>query len=461
MHIRFDQVFRRYAQCVCAITLLAASAALTSQSALSAVSAEEAEKLKTTLTPFGAERAGSKDGSIPAWSGSPGKESGGSGGKWADPFAGEKPLYSVTAQNLAQFDALLSDGQKAMLKKYPDYRIDVYPTHRTGIAPQWVYDNTFSNATSATLEGGNLKVVGAYGGIPFPIPKSGDEAIWNHILHWAPPSDVNDNSSYSITSDGSRVLLSSQKIVEQRPFYIQGAKEKFEGYYWKLYLASYAPSFRSGEAYVGWEAIDRADKVDPAWTYLPGQRRVRKLPVAAYDTPLPTTSGFSTFDEVHVFAGAPDRYEWKLLGKKEMIIPYNANRTMAASEDELMGKHFANPDLLRWEVHRVWVVDAQLKAGKRHQIPHKRFYLDEDTWIAVLADGWDAQGQLWKSYWQWLVDMTDLPGAAPVAYGDYDLLKGGYLAENMISTKQNHYAVQKQPFSDDTFTPEAMTAAGQ
>lgn len=426
-----------------------------------AVTAQEAAALKSTLTPLGAERAGNKDGTIPAWTGTEVKGGEAVNGRRSDPFANEKPLYSITAKNVDQYADKLNDGQKALFKKYPDYRIDVYPTHRTGIAPQWVYDQTFANATSAKLEAGNMKVVGAYGGIPFPIPKSGDEVLWNHLLRYAPAADYMDGNDWAITSDSNRVLLASSKVYERRPYYEKDGKDKFDGYYWKVYQVDTAPAIKSGEATVGWNAIDRADSIDPAWTYLPGQRRVRKLPVAAYDTPVPATSGFSTFDELNLFLGAPDRYDWKLLGKKEMIVPYNENRTLQVKDDELLGKHFINPDHVRWELHRVWVVDATLKAGKRHQIPHKRFYFDEDTWTAVLADGWDANGQLVKAYWQWLFVVPEGPGAFPISFGDYDMLTGAYLAVNITGARAGQYTLPAGGLSDDMFTADAMSAAGQ
>ncbi|MBN3815848.1 DUF1329 domain-containing protein [Paraburkholderia sp. Se-20369] len=445
-----------------ALAFAAAAGSFTfSVGARGAVSADEGAKLKTTLTPLGAEREGSKDGTIPAWTGGDVKGGTLSGGQRGDPFASEKPHYSITAQNVAQYADKLTDGQQAMFKKYPDYRIDVYPTHRTGIAPQWVYDATAKNATSAKLEAGNLKVTGAFGGVPFPIPKSGDEAIWNHLLRWAPSSDVVDYNHYAVTSDGNKVLLAAGKVYERRGYYDKNAAQKFDGYYWKIYQVSSGPALHAGEATVGWNAIDRADRVDPAWTYLPGQRRVRKLPVASYDTPVPSMSGFVTFDEINLFGGAPDRYNWTILGKKEMIVPYNDNRMLQFKDDQLLGKQFLNPAAVRWEVHRVWVVDAQLKAGKRHQMPHKRLYLDEDTWTAVLGDSWDANGQLWKTYWQCVVAMPDAPGAIPVTFGNYDLLKGGYLAMDVLGSKHTQFEIPAQELSSDMFTADAMAAAGQ
>ncbi|MFD2883816.1 DUF1329 domain-containing protein [Pseudomonas lini] len=134
----------------CVLTLTLAGMSL----AQAAVSPEQAARLKTELTPLGGERAGNADGSIPPWNGGYTKVAPGykAGDKRADPFAGEKPLYSIKASNMEQYASGLAEGTKLLLKKYPDYRLDVYPTHRSAAAPQWVYDNTGKNATRATLD---------------------------------------------------------------------------------------------------------------------------------------------------------------------------------------------------------------------------------------------------------------------------------------------------------------------
>jgi Protein of unknown function (DUF1329) len=165
---------------------LLSSAMMVAVVAHAGVTPEEAAKLKTTLTPMGSERAGNADGSIPAWTGGYTTVPAGyqSGQPRIDPYASEKPLYSITAQNMDAHAAKLTEGNKAMLKKYPTYRIDVYPTHRTASAPQWVYDNTFKNATRAKTPNMGGTVEGAYGSYPFPIPKTGNEVLWNHLLRW-------------------------------------------------------------------------------------------------------------------------------------------------------------------------------------------------------------------------------------------------------------------------------------
>ncbi|MBL0726255.1 DUF1329 domain-containing protein [Piscinibacter sp. HJYY11] len=436
------------------VALVAASAAQ------AGVTPEEAAKLKTTLTPFGAEKAGNADGSIPAWNGGyttpiPGFKN---GGRRGDPFANEKPLYSVTADNLAQHAGKLSEGTVALLKKYPKtFRLDVYKTHRTAAAPQWVYDNTFKNATTARLEGHVLK--GAFGGIPFPIPKTGEEMMANNDLHWRGEAWQNDFRGYLGTASGQRVLSVEATGDWQMPYYAQGQQDKFNGDFWLIRLVNSGPPVRAGEALVGRQNLD-ADKT-ATWVYLTGQRRVRKLPNACCDTPTPASSGVASFDEVDVFGGRTDRFNWKIVGKQELLIPYNSNRlhTPTKDSDVLLPHHF-NPDHVRWELHRVWVVEANLKPGQRHQAPRSRYYLDEDTWVAVLGDRWDAKGQLWKTLWAHPVVMPDLPATTPQQqWGFHDLLSGAWYASGVVNERNTHYRiVPRRP--DSFFTPDAMAGDG-
>ena len=179
---------------------------LASHSAFAAVSADEAAALKSTLTPMGAEKAGNKEGTIPAWEGVYNKVPAGykPGAARVDPFADEKPAVSISGKNMDQYAAKLSAGTAAMLKKYPNYRLDVYPTHRTGGAPDWVYENTFKNATRAKTVDDGWGVEGAFGGIPFPIPKTGYEAMWNHNLAWVGETITYSTRCWVVTADGQR-----------------------------------------------------------------------------------------------------------------------------------------------------------------------------------------------------------------------------------------------------------------
>jgi hypothetical protein len=438
---------------------LVASALVVSFGAQAAVSPEEAAHLKTDLTPVGAEKAGNKDGSIPAWTGGDTKPIPGSNpnGVRGDPFKDEKPVVSITASNMAQYADKLSDGVQALLKKYPDYRVDVYPTHRTAAAPQSVYDNTFKNATRAKMTGYIPSDI--CGGIPFPIPKSGQEVMWNHLLRWRGEAWEVNIKQYQITADGKMVITTEGVNKQQMPYYRKDCSpETFDGFYWTTNLTNTGPAIRAGEMIAGRENFDAEKTV--AYVYLTGQRRVRKLPNPCCDTPTPATAGLMSFDEINVWTGRLDRFDWKIIGKKEVYIPYNDNKwyTAKTDSDVVRGTHL-NPDYVRWELHRVWVVEATLKPGQRHQAAKSRYYVDEDTWNAVLADRWDANGQLWKSIFGFTMVMPDVPGAIQAPFGYYDLLAGtAFISHVYAGLPYEYRIVPKHP--DAIFTGEGLAAMG-
>ncbi|MEH6484685.1 MULTISPECIES: DUF1329 domain-containing protein [Pseudomonas] len=451
--------FKLKALCFAVLTSLAVSA-----SQAFAATAEEAAQLGKNLTPMGAEKAGNADGTIPAWDGGYTKVDPAykQGGKRLDPFAAEKPLFSITAQNMAQYADKLSDGTKAMFAKYPEtYRVDVYPTHRTAAAPQWVYDNVAKNAVNATLVDSSAGRIpqGAYGGVPFPIPKDGTEAIWNHILNWRGTSVSMHFRHYLMTADGTQVMTTDGKAIQEMPYYYpEGSAEKFEGDYWLFRLLNVGPPIRAGEQIMGRTNLN-GDK-SQAHVYLAGQRRVRKLPNACCDTPTPATAGVMSFDELSVFQGRIDRFNWKLIGKKEMYVPYNDNKVQtAAKPEDLFAKHHMNPDYVRWELHRVWVVEADLAPGKRHQLPKGRYYLDEDTWQAMLGDRWDANGQLAKTLWALPAVMPDIPAHATLSSGFYDLTSGAWFIQNVYTGLPEQYGVVDR-YRKSEFSPAAMAGQG-
>lgn len=390
------------------------------------VSSEEAAKLKSTLTPLGAEKAGNKEGTIPAWDGGlttvpPGFKN---GDPHPDPFADEKPLFTITSQNMSQYEDKIDEGSQFLLKKYPSYRMDVYPSHRTAAAPQYVYDNTFQNATRAKLTNNGLSVEGAYGGIPFPIPKNGNEVMFNHLLSWKGEAAYEDYSIWLIKGD-STVLAVEAENFQQWPYYYKDVPiDKWNGYYWYLRQLSTAPPFKAGECILIKDPVDLYGEGRQAWQYLVGQRRTRRAPSISYDTPDFVSSGQIYFDEAFLFNGALDRYQWKLVGKKEMFIPYNCNKSGLGKIQDVMGREYVNPDYVRWELHRVWVVDATLAPAKRHVVPKRRFYLDEDTWGAALSIGWDGHGKLWRYIVSLMMAMPEIPATLLTSNAVYNLETG-------------------------------------
>jgi len=456
--------------CGISIGLMFFSVTVMAASASAAVNAEDAKTLQTTFTPLGAERAGNKDGSIPEWTGCPDLhapiEKLKAGDRRWDPFAAEKPLYTVTADNMAQYAERLSDGLKALLQKYPkSMNYPVYPTHRTHCAPAWVYDATLRNATSAKLVGDAAYsgVDGAINGIPFPIPKSGLEVRWNFNMRWRGQSFETKVRQLSWTAGGDKVLGSQVINEDQIGCYRQGlsaadyAKEGSKN--WFLYQLTESPSFRAGEGlmFVANSNYDK-NRENGSWQYLVGQRRVRRAPSVGWDTPDFVNSGASFFDEVFgSILNTNERYDYKLVGKKEMLIPYNDNKIFSLKEDEIFGKEHHNPDAIRWELHRVWVIEATLAKGKRHAVPRRVFYIDEDTWGTSLMDGYDASNKIWRVQFLPAYYFPDMPGVQS-AYSDILYVLDGIYSSRNTSFYEPGYQMKPVPMKPDSaFTPEALS----
>ena len=435
------------------------------QACFAEVSAEEAAKLKTTLTPFGGERAGNKEGTIPAWDGGITQAPAGytSGDRRPNPFPGEKPLFSIDGKNMSKYEDKLAEATKFMLKKYPGFRLDVYPTHRTGAAPQWIYDNIFKNATRAKTTNNGLTVTGAYGGIPFPIPKDGNEAIFNHLLAYRGTQYQMPFTNYVVTPEGKAVLASRAVDTVRQPYFLEsGSLESFKGYYLQLRQIQTAPPFKNGESILTWDPVDQYGVGRSAWQYLTGQRRVRRAPSIGFDTPDFVSSGQDYFDEVYMYNGSIERYDWKLLGKKEMYIPYNCYEYYLAPKDSDVigvGMQYLNPDKVRWELHRVWVVEATLAPGKRHVVAKRRFYLDEDSWYVILYDGWDGQGKLWRHTQGVPINLYELPATVPIAFCVHNLQTGGRDVNNQV-TESNAQMVSEPYKPDSYYSPDDLASTG-
>jgi hypothetical protein len=443
-----------------AATALCVLASLAS-GAHAAVTPQEADQLKSTLTPLGGERRGNADGTIPAWTGGyttvpPGYRS---GDPRPDPFAAEAPRLTITRSNLASYADKLAAGTMELFKRYADYQVLVYPTHRSAAAPQSVYDSTFRNATTAqTTQGGNA-IANAHGGIPFPIAKTGNEMLWNALLYWRGETFDTLSAGYIITPDGQKSLASTTDGIYQFPYYMSDPGE-LAGVYQSVMTKNTAPAFLYGQAILVHNMLDPVRDGQPGWQYLVGQRRVRKAPNLQYDTPDFIVSGLLNFDEISGFTGAMDRYTWKILGKKEMFFPYNVNRLTELTADQQIGPHFPVPQTVRWELHRTWVVEGDLAAGARHVVPKRVLYLDEDTWQILGEDEYDASGGLWKYQLSMPFLMPEVPAvAAVIAAAIWDFHSGSYL--DGIYSKEEQFNVKTlKPLPVDFFTPDSLAARG-
>ncbi|ANY87756.1 MULTISPECIES: DUF1329 domain-containing protein [Pseudomonas] len=445
-------------------TLLASCLSLLALNvAQAAVSSDQAARLGTSLTSVGAEKAASADGSIPAYQGGlvtpPASYQQGASMR-PDPFASEKPLLVINAANAEQYKAQLTATTLELLKRFPSFQVDVYPTHRTVALPQSVLDNTLKNATGARSQEGGTAVDNVLPGIPFPIPQTGAEAMWNFLLRYQGVSMTAKYDSWNVDAAGKATLSTTGQANISYPVYEDmgktiGAKDT----YYQMKLVYTAPARRAGEAMMLRDAANPLAQPRSAWQYLPGQRRVKLAPNLAYDTPNPGTSGSGTYDDVFVFNGALDRYDWTLVGKQEMYVPYNTYKlTYNTDVSQLTTPNHLAPQFVRWEKHRVWVVEGKLKDGARHIYHKRRFYLDEDSWVALASDQYDARGQLYRGSFAFLTQSYDktTPDATPFMI--YDLIGGTYNLNGVVGAYGGIRYID--PLSKTQWSPESLAGAG-
>ncbi len=433
------------------------------------VSDAEFKLLGTTLTPWGAEKAGSPDGSYPAYTGDLKAPAGfdQESGVWPDPYPDEKPLFSIDATNMEQYKDKLMAGQMELMRRYPDYRIDVYPTHRGVWFPQSYIEGTLANARNPECKtsADGVGLYGCWGGTPFPIPKNGYEAMWNHALRYATTSDY-VSTGYLVNSNGAITLLVQTRTYNESPYY-NPSVTPYEGtgqYYQRVHNLNRLPARDDGGQTMLWYPLE-FDKMDQrVWTYTPGQRRVRLAPEFSYDTPSAQMGGTMFFDEISLFQGRMDRFKFELKGRQLMYLPYDNYRMHLVRGDpaQLLGPHHYKPEMVRHELRRVWVVEATPLPGVRHMASKKLFYLDEDTWATIAYEGWDHSDKLFRVMFS--------NGAINYAHGgflsyassmqSYDVSRGQYTALQTQLAPISYIRTGGPWWSEVELAPASMTARG-
>ncbi len=477
--------------------IVAGLACFFSAASFAAATPEEAAKLGKELTAVGAEAGPNADGSIPKWTGpinftaeqkaltlakvkelqklatktSPetfkaNLKKAIEGGDISDAIPAElktiyegvkeqigtagKRVVTITAANLAQHEGKLTEGHKALLKAYPSYKMHVFPSVRAAFFPDEIYAATAKNALSAKLQATD-DVLDAKLGVAFPIPKSGAEVIWNHKLNFRGSAAIRYNDQAIVKPEGGYKLT---KIIEDVKFKYANIKEPpaADNKILAYYLAkTIAPPRVAGQTYLVLEPFI-GNRV--AYIYTPSLGRVNRAPDVGYDNPSVGTDGEQFNDQVDMFNGALDRYTWKLIGKKEIYIPYNSyviNTTTLLPYKELLTPLHVNQDYARYELHRVWVVEAELKPGQRHQFKKRRFYVDEDSWRIAAVDCYDNRDQLWKFQEGHLITVPFLPTTTSIPEVIYDLQSRRYFTTAMIN--EGEIVNFEAQFPDSYFDP--------
>lgn len=402
-------------------------------SSWAAVSAGTASHLGKDLTPFGSEKAGNAAGTIPAWTG--GLTEGpagykGNGQHHINPFPNDQVLFTITASNMDQYAEHLSDGVRAMLETYPTtFRVPIYTSRRTHAIPDWIAENTRENAVNAQIVGEGAGLKGAYGGYPFPILHGNNEqkawqVIWNHLTRWRGVSITRRSSEVAVQESGDYSLVTSQQEVFFNFYNPEGSEDELDNVIFYYLSFTQSPPRLAGGAILIHETLNQIINPRNGWGYNAGQRRVRRAPNLGYDSPIAAADNLRTADDTDIFNGALDRYNWSYEGLKEVYIPYNNYRISekGVPYSDILGVSHLNPDLTRWELHRVHIVEATLKDGARHIYSKRRFYVDADSWNTLLLDQYDSRGELWRVTMGIAKNYYELPGVwtALDVYHDLD-----------------------------------------
>jgi hypothetical protein len=426
--------------------------------ALAAVKEETAARLETDLTPVGAERAGNGS-DIPAWSGGlPVDKGPWPDGFHTDPYASDLPVLVINASNMEQYSQRLSAGQQALLQRFPDLYLNIYPTHRSASYPDYVYQAVHQNALGAQLLPFGSGVTGAVMSSPFPVPDNALEVIWNHTLRFRGQTVSYRSVSSLVTENGDHM----DTLREYRYFFKYSetgmTPDKLDNTVFFLTRETLSPPQQAGTMTLVHEPLDQISSPRKSWIYIPGQRRLRRTPDLAYDTPDPNTQSLRTIDQVDMFNGSPDHYDWSLIGKQELYIPYNAYplHRGGIAIDKILQPHHLNPALLRYEAHRVWVIEARLRESVRHKYQHRRYYLDEDSWQIVYAEEYDSHGQLQQISEAHVINYYDVPLIMSTLEVTYDLSSGQYYVEGLDNEQKSSFDFFDSDIRESDFSTSAV-----
>lgn len=432
---------------------------------LAKVPQAQIDRLGKDLTPLGSERAGNADGSIPAWTGGlsspPSHVTVVEGENLPDPYASDKPLLRISAENMKQHQDLLTVGQMALMERFPTYFMDIYPTRRSCALPDHVYQAAQKNAAVGELVADGNGVSKSIMASPFPIPNNALEIIWNHTLRYRgfklqrrfTAIPVNQNGDYyHITVEDDAILRWSDPQYK--------AAEELDNISILYLLQTVAPSRLAGYVVLVQESLNMSINARNAWTYSPGMRRVRRAPTIAYDNPGTNSDGITTSDSYGGFNGAPDRFWWTAVKRSEKYIAYNNYRRVLTPYDDLIGSQHINPAVMRYERHRVWEVEANLNPSFRHLYLRRYFYIDEDSKGIVATEVYDGRGELWRVQELGSGVQYEIPICGGAGETIYDLAVGRYLAIG-LTNEEGPINFNADHLDPERYTPSNIRRLGR
>lgn len=424
----------------------------------------------TELTPAGATRAGNAEGTIPEWKFEPLPVPAGfkPGSFHPDPYATDKIQFTITAQNYKQYADKLSEGQKKMFETYPDYRMNIYQTRRSAVFPEYVYKAAMDNAGRAEEVANDKGEIGFKNAViawAFPVPHTAGQVLMNAISRPQQPYQYYWDNTAAVSTTGD-FQVSKIIVKAYRPWSLpESSVETFDpsavesGIHGTQTVVS--PAKSAGQVYLAIDPMVYTKTFRRAWLYNPGQRRIKRAPQVTDDYPVTGSDGLLTTDQRFGWLNSNQRFDWTLEGKQEMYIPYNAYKLHSGDtkvEDVVTAEGRLNPDLSRYELHRVWKLVGTLRKGISHVYSKRVFYLDEDSWAPVIHDNYDLRGQLWRLFEQHLVTWYDVGFMNDTIIAQYDITAGRMVLLGLDNDGPGpNFAWRPEP---NEYTPAAIRRTG-
>ena len=383
-----------------------------------------------SLTPVGAQREGNADGSIPEWTGGLSRDASRHDARLLDPYPEDQPLFTITSGNYRQYAASLSAGHRALFARHAGYQLPVYPTRRSVSFPDEVYAATAANRGHVSLKGADA-VEGAQAGIPFPEPRSGAEVLWNHRLRYRGDSTEWRYQRAATVAGARNVSRSLERILfGYGNLHPESAGSGMHSY--NLLHIKPAPPYPDVTA-VWHDSINPLQSPRKIWSGSAGLggKSMRNPPLGFDEVGL-FTERIRYFDMVDMFCGSFERYVFKLFGKREIYVPYNSYR-LARDSIEAVGPQHLSARNARYELHRVWLVEAALRPGEKHSIARRMFYVDEDSWSILLVDNYDGAKRLTRFQEGHLLPLYPIQAVDYAPITTYDLPGERYFVDRLLS----------------------------
>jgi Protein of unknown function (DUF1329) len=326
-----------------------------------------------------------------------------------------RPGDFITDQNAYKVKDLLPPGtyQRVLhgmsMKIEPTERIDWPPPYKEAT-------EKYSAQVRLTPDGRSL--VGYVAGQPFPIidandPHVASEVIWNEVfrpistddydLRWFDCDSVywGKNRPFFEIIDfeiGHYAGYNEVGRTEVDPIPIDPDFKTTGRYYLSLLYPVLAPAEARGTGIIKFRYAD-PNRIDDAWTWNPGSRRLRRLNYSILDS----ATGAQSYDPNHyeAWSGKPEDYNFKFLGEKTMLAAIDIHHGVdIRCPTDGGASHCPDP----WQMRRLYIIEAVARPGRFTSSLYSKeiIYIDSEADFPMAVDMYDRRGELMNNYTSWM-----------------------------------------------------------